>query len=570
MPVESARKESNEAATKVLEILQEDHTFFASLNLTGSLRSMSTKQFFAVVNYFLQNVTGKQLKTLDKDPSNEIIELLKMIRCPYMVTKSILKAPTAPHAFESSITLLVWLSEFGNVRGQTPQRAQQLDDKYNLITKDECLPSEQFTKMFHKTVRDGFHLWNDGQDADYTAMVRDMVNKSVSAQMRGQIKSKDELKKKIKETRAECAELKKFDCKIKNEKKCRAVQEKSLELETAKRDLEQRCAAVSDDLGAVEVSWATKRHQMNQKEASVDHLKEVIAGQSHTTDDMEKLKMDVQTLEYQTRKEREASDRVKDGASQQKIRLARLLQTKTDMVIKLNEHLTELVREIKRTELVQTCGNTELKFEYLTSKATVAQISAIGDRLKRLDRLARESLKILEDDQETAESQLKRTNLQLSALKESDAILKVKYDESKIALENVEEKLFKMNQMKSTGVDRVREIIRQAQFRVADIERATKEKAMHTDSLDQYTKDVNERCTALAHRNMALKDAIIKRQDECLAYIESLRKRNLAPTRRRQLEEQRNQELIEFIKAILQEMEANIKVVVELNKRLRP
>lgn len=570
MQPKSVRKESNEAAVKVLEILQEDHAFFASLCLTGGLRSMSTKQFFCVVDYFLQNVTGKPLKTLKDDPSNEIIDLLTKTRCPYLVTKSNLKAPTAPHAFESSINLLVWLSEFGNPRRNTPQRAQELEDKYNLIVADESLPSQEFTKLFHKTVRDGFHLWNDGKDVEYTAMVRDIINKNVSAHMRGQIKTKDELKKKIKDTRAACAELKKFDCKIKNEKKCKAVQEKCLELETAKLGLDHRCTAISDDLGAVEVKWATKCHQMEQKQASVDHLKAVIAGQSHTANDMEKLKMDVQTLEYQTRKEREASDRIKDGANQQKITLARLLQTKTDMVIQLNEHLTELVKEIKRTDLVRTCGNAELQFEYLTSKVSMKEIAAIGDRLKRLDRLARESLKTLEDDQETAESQLKRTNLQLSGLKETEAIVKVKYDESKTVLENVEEKLFKINQKKNTDIDRVRELIRQAQFRVADIERTTKEKAAHTDNLEQHTKGVNERCTSLAHKNMALKDAIIAKQDECLEYIEGLKRRNLAPTRRRQLEEQRIQELSDFIKAVRLEMENNVKKVVELNKSLRP
>lgn len=387
---DTGRREVHEAAIRIQETLQQNPNFYASLNLVGGLKSMTAKQFILIVNHLAECITGKPFAAVDKaDPANDIVNSLKDMLCPFIVNKSLFKAPTAPHAYESGIRLLQWMCDF--VAKQTPVDTLNLFHGYkDFIQADPMHPSADYTKVFNGKVLDGFHLWNNHQDDEYLKIVQEMVNELIASRTDGCVVSEESLLENTKRLHANAKKLAKVSLVIPNEKKFEAAESDLERLEFIAMNLEVECSTAKDEMEAVKLRWKSLHETVEDYRRTVTEMKHIIATQRWNVTQLNALKADIQQQNYLIQIENDVIAKQQDINSQQKIQLARLIRDRANLELKLQVYFTEKVQLLKEAPFSQYQCVQE--FIQLVKAEGPLDYGLIKEKLQEIDRITNEML----------------------------------------------------------------------------------------------------------------------------------------------------------------------------------
>lgn len=184
------RKIITEKANRVIEILQKyENEFENRLNLASALKSMTARQFVDIIQFFRHKITGKSLLTHDRqsNPEAELLAFIQKMSYPTAVAKSWFKTPTAPHAYAECVTLLAWLADF------VPDLDENVVDDDWEIEGDTDFSDVDYTRIFSAGVQHAFPLWSKGDDEEFDAITKELIDANIVLQMEHRINNAAEL-----------------------------------------------------------------------------------------------------------------------------------------------------------------------------------------------------------------------------------------------------------------------------------------------------------------------------------------------------------------------------------------
>lgn len=348
-------------AVRVLEVLQQDEDFFRRLGLAAGLRSMTAKQFIVIINYCHQVICGYPLETASKgDPTNEIIEFLKNVECPYIINKSLFKSPAAPHTFDQSVTLLNWLADF--IPPSFPDgMIKSYDAQCDFIEKDEKLPDAAFTKEFHEKATIGFEHWNERREDEHVQHVDMLIDSYLEHYYGGKITSQAAQQQRTEMLNNDLVELKKFDRNIPNERTFEVAESQALQLEADICVLKEKLKKDTDQHNALEFEFKAKKYKQDGFQTQVDNIMEGIRKQRYNFEQMTELRREYQHIQHSVGLEQKLINEIKDAQNESTIQLARQARVNSDAEIKLKDDLDAFVRVIAETKFGRNKHITVLK-----------------------------------------------------------------------------------------------------------------------------------------------------------------------------------------------------------------
>lgn len=378
MPPDSSRKTKHENLLKVQDMLQRDETFYAELNLkNGCLKSMTTNQFYMMINHFVRLICGKELDTFiqNGDPLHGIMNFMTQVDYPYTVNKSMLKTPNAPHTFDQVVVMLLWL---GNVSSIPFIAADDTMIENFLNTHDEHLPNEEFTAMFSKAIQEGYHLWNSESD-EHAQFIDRLTDGLVGSKLNHKVASVAELGELTEKLKKKSKELAENPVQLNNLHQFEQLESKYIEYETMEHDLTNQLKEKRDRLAAINVSYTDKRTKVQQFNEKVNELADQIHNQAHTIDDFRKLGQEVSSLKTAATAIRDEVKAIRDEESNQSILKARLLKRVAEAITSINNRCVQIAKSINSSRLVVNIE--DLNKLCLSANPTVDEVNALEQRL---------------------------------------------------------------------------------------------------------------------------------------------------------------------------------------------
>lgn len=353
MPPASARKEANAQAIRIVEVLQQNEEFYRRLSLSAGLRSMTAKQFIHIIDYCHKVICGDPLGTAAKgDPSNEIIEFLKRLDCPYIVNKSLFKSPAAPHTFDQSVSLLNWLVDF--IPPQFPDGAiKYYDAQFDLFEKDERLPDVDFTRTLQEKAKLGYRDFLEGHEDKYKENIETLSDEFVKHHSGGQFTSRAAIEKRTKELANKIVELNKFDRNIPNERTFQVAESQVVQLEGDIAVLNEKLKKEKDQRNALKLEYGAKVYKRDGYQQEIEKIKEITVKQPYDLEQMVELRSKYKDIQNSVDLERKLTHEIKDAQNRSVIQLARQKRDKTEAQLKLGWDLDAFVREIAETRFGQ-------------------------------------------------------------------------------------------------------------------------------------------------------------------------------------------------------------------------
>lgn len=349
---DSSRKEKKENSIKVMEILERDNNFFAQLNLHNGLKSMTVRQFLQIMDYFIRVITGKDMASMFGPKvdvtkvdavGDRIIEFLYSIDCPYIVTKSTLKTPNAPHTFDQVVMLMLWLGNF----------CPSMDDAESMfeIKCDANLPSVDSTKRFSEDVMKSFQLFNSEMEDQNESLIASMVDNFISAKTNGNVNSVNDLGVEIKRLHTDSEQLKNTPILIPNEQLFKALKSDYDTCINQQEPLNTSIATKEDQLASFDVEWHNKKEALHSKWNEIRVLEKRIAKQKFTTKQMKDAELEIDRLN--TEKDRMKVDlQLMHGETNDMVtKEARLLRTLSTKASEFNAENRRIGRVLQKTQV---------------------------------------------------------------------------------------------------------------------------------------------------------------------------------------------------------------------------
>lgn len=413
IPPDSSRKAKHGNVLKLQEILQRNAEFYANLNLKNNcLKSMTTNQFYMIINYFARLICGKDLDTFiqNGDPLLAILNFMNQLEYPYTINKSMLKTPNAPHTFDQIVMMLLWLGEATNVSHYASDDA--FIDKF-LHNQDECLPNEEFTAMFSKAAQEGYLLWNNESD-EHANFIDRLTDNLVGAKLNHKVQSVDELNALTDRLKAKSKELVDHPVQLDNLHQFEQLESKYVEYETKEHDLMTQLKQKRDRLAAVKVNWSDKRSKVERSLVQMNELADHIRNQRYNLDQYKKLSDDMSSLNAAANTIRAELKLIRDEESNQQIIRARLLKKVSEAIAAINERAIQIVKIINNARL--KVGDQDLGKLHLSANPTIQQVQA-------LDQILSHILSAVRIQKHKVQIELDQANGKLKVLKaESDTL----------------------------------------------------------------------------------------------------------------------------------------------------
>lgn len=377
MSTDRGRRENHENCVRILEILQRDGEFFAQLNLQAGLKSMTAKQFLQIIAYFMHMIGGKAAtsnKEYLADPLNGILKFLKMLACPYMVTKSAMKTPNAPHTFDQLVTLMMWLGEFaGN------DDSELVPDESFL--RDDELPNLELTATISREVEIGFGLWNKQNDDEFGQLQDRLVDAFIMAKTGNHVKSVMELNGATEASKQRIEQLNKTPCALANEQQFEAMESQYLKYEEIEHNLKQNVVRKRDQLAAIELKWNDRNETVQRKENHIKNVQMKIEAQSKSIGDMKRLLDDLNVLQVSIEERRAEIETINGLNTANEVRSARLMSQKSKAVADYNVHIINVCRLVNSCGVGSNIDPNELSLDCQSSLKAIKKVRSKIDQI---------------------------------------------------------------------------------------------------------------------------------------------------------------------------------------------
>lgn len=412
-PPDSSRKSKHENVLKVQEILQRDEAFYADLNLKNDcLKSMTTNQFYSIINRFARLISGKDLDAFMQsgDPLQGILNFMSQLQYPYTINRSMLKTPNAPHTFDHIVVMLLWLGNAGNIPFLASD--DSFIDKF-LYNQDQHFPTEEYTAMFSKAVQNGYLLWNNESD-EHSEFLDQLTDGMVSAKLNHKVSSVAELEASTEKLRIKSRELAENPVQLNNVHHYEQLESKYIEYETKEHDLVNKLKEKRDRLAAIKVNWNDKRNKVEKSLGQMNELADQIHNQRFSIDEYKKLSQDMALIKAAADTIRAEVKMIRDEESNQHINRARLLKKVSEAIAAINDRGMRIVKIINNTRL--KVSEQDLNKLHLPSSPTIEQVQA-------LDRMLSHILSVVKVQKHKAQIELDKANGKLNVLKAESASL---------------------------------------------------------------------------------------------------------------------------------------------------
>lgn len=466
MSTDRGRRENHENCVRIVQILQRDAEFYSQLNLNAGLKSMTAKQFLQIITYFMHMIGGKTAtsnKEFQADQLNGILKFLKMLNCPYMVTKSAMKTPNAPHTFDQLVTLMTWLSEFaGNEDSELVQ-----DESY---FRDEELPSQEFTALFSREMETGFELWNKSHENEFKQLKDRLVDAQITAKTNGNVRSVEELGHATAASKQRIEQLNKTPCVVANEQQFEAMQSQYLKYEEMEHNLNQNIERKSDQLAAIEVKWKDRNEDVQRKEIYNKNVQNQIEAQTKNAVEFRELQEKLTVLRISLDERKAEIESIKDFITANEVRSARLMNQKSKAVADYNVHMVHVCQLLNRCRIGINVDPNTLS---LDCQSPLATVKAIRDEINKINFAAAKRRAAIDIDLEKLSHQMdllwqqeqndnKRLNMHHSEMKKMRKQLKAfemnKLNGSETQAKKIVELESKLKRLQSDTVDMAKEI----------------------------------------------------------------------------------------------------------------
>lgn len=417
MPPDSSRKSKHENVLKVQEILQRDDNFYADLNLKNGLKSMTTNQFYAIINHFVRLISGKELDAFIRNGEiiDGIMNFMSQIEYPYSINKSMLKTPNAPHTFDNVVLMLLWLGNASNVK----YIASDIAFIENYLHKhDEVFPSEEYTAMFSTAIQEGYRLWNNESD-EHSTFIDRLTDGLISAKLNYKVSSAAELNALTENLKKKSKELADNPVKLNNVHEFEELESKYTEYETMEHDLIGQIKEKRDRLAAVRVNWNDKRTKVQHKQGKMNALACEIQNQKHTIGDYKKLQQDIMLLKSAIATITAEMKLIRDEESNHHIARARLLKKVSEAITAINNRAMQIVKIINKTH--SRVSERDIDRLHLPPNPSLKQVHEMEQMLSHISSL-------VTVQKHKAQIELDKSAGQLSILKAKTESLQREYD----------------------------------------------------------------------------------------------------------------------------------------------
>lgn len=377
MSTDRGRRENQENCVRIMEILQRDAEFYAQLNLHAGLKSMTSKQFLQIITYFMQMIGGKAATTnkeFQADPLNGILKFLKTLNCPYMVTKSAMKTPNAPHTFDQLATLMMWLGEFaGNDDSELVPEESYL--------RDADLPNRELTATISREMETGFGLWNKQNDDEYAQLQDRLVDAFIMAKTNGHVKSVEELERATVASKQKIEQLNKTPCTLANEQQFEAMQSQYLKYEEIEHNLKQNIVRKRDQLAAIDLKWKDRNEIVERKETLIRNVQTKIDAQTRNITEFKQLLDKLAVLRASIDERKAEIETIHALSTADEVRSARLLSQKSKAIADYNVHIMNVCQLVNRCQIGVHVDPNELS---LNCQSTLAMVKAIRTNINQI------------------------------------------------------------------------------------------------------------------------------------------------------------------------------------------
>jgi kinetochore protein NDC80 len=306
-----------------------------------NLKSMSTKQFIAILMHFLKPIVGR----VQLDTSNYvdyIHDLLPKIEYPFTINKSWLKTPNAPHCQNHIIVLLGWLSDF-----TLPPHEAAIETEV-----DQEFFSAELSSMFQKQAAEAFKLWNSNMESEYNH-IQDSISRTYLNEKAGIANLGEEIEKAT----AEYAQLKKERAPVNTKIEYDNVLKDSQQLDQIIRKKTESNNELMKTKEKAIVELNQRMSAVHKTNGEIQELQDQIARQTLSVDRKIELLQDLNNLrDLLGVKERTVTE-LQENSSQNDIQLSRLLKKKFTLVESLNNQIYKLHSDINLAGMASNfCG----------------------------------------------------------------------------------------------------------------------------------------------------------------------------------------------------------------------
>lgn len=325
---------------KVTAILRSDQ-YFGSDYLKGGLKSITTKQFFSILAFFMKALSGNRF-TIGINPPDDIMKFLSAINYPYLITKSSLKTPNSPHSFPTIVHILTWLCEF--LDGGDPIEHFEHSD---YVVVDKQFPDAEYTKLFWENIKENFCYWNNEQDSK-VEMCRDWLIDECIRKRVG-ITSRKQLESEISTQRKKYNDLLRERFSVKKEELLSDTRTKLQRFEQERADLQMNNEKLLLQVKLLRDDDTEKSLILAQKHDKINRLESIIAAQKWSVQDFQKFAEELCIKKQHCINEQEALHHQTDAVRfPAEVEVARLQKQLVDIVVKHNAYIGGIYKSVRQ------------------------------------------------------------------------------------------------------------------------------------------------------------------------------------------------------------------------------
>lgn len=435
---ESSRRAKHENSLKVQEILRWDERFYTELNLQSGLKSMTSKQFLLIISYFVKSITGKDMAALFPkiDPLDGIIKLLRDLGCPYIINKSMLRTPNAPHTFDQIVVLMLWLSEYIIIPRKVSDVGHMSTEEF---TCDEQLPNNEYTARFSQAMQKGFQLWN-GESDEFAALQDQLVDDFIAAKLGDKVRSASELNDMTDKLKSKTRQLECYQIAMPDEQHFARVRNEFESLDQMKKNLWQELDENRQTLDAIGMVWKTKEADLKQKQEKLKSIKHQIATQCVTVDEFKELGHKITVAKNAVSAVEQEVQLLRDEEVAASTLHARLLKKVSDAIPKLNQHSKQIIEMVEQSQL--PIGDRTLMFGlFLKPNPTMEQIEEINKKLSSILTLVNIHKYSIQSNIKKANDQLELLRFKENAMQKEQHKLQESFDAVSLRKQTIEKKI---------------------------------------------------------------------------------------------------------------------------------
>lgn len=386
---------------------------------------MSTKDFVAILNFFLGSVGNRLEIKLVKDYVEETIKSLEKLKYPYNLTKSSLKTPTAPHSLTNIIQLLSWLKNL-----HMHQLNQGWEDEF-LFFRENIYPNLETQKYVQSISTDSFKIWNQNQIDEDDQQFIDLEEKAIGKIIHEKtgVSTISEFLQRNEQTRKKCHVILNDinNIKIPEEQEQKLL---ALELEFENNQSEIKVLEMNIkhmESENIEINTEIDRLQLQGKDMQekLDKLKNAINGQKATVQERDSQVNKILHLEAKVNSVKNTLTEIQENGSNDIVMETRLMTKIPFLIGKLKNFMDRLENLTNSSIFENVC--LEAYKDYPDLLKTVQEVQVIVEEVDmnvhERDNTLKQKIQVVKEDINILDQEISKLQCDINILIQKKADL---------------------------------------------------------------------------------------------------------------------------------------------------